>query len=60
MSALRKLPHIRQQLELPKASASIRVRAFATVWLRRYWPWLVVFAVVILGGALRGSAGGGR
>jgi hypothetical protein len=64
MSALRKLPHVREQLQQPgRATASVKVKARALVafmWLRRYWPWLVILAIVILGGSIRSAGSNGR
>jgi hypothetical protein len=59
--ALRKFPAVAQQLQLPKASGRVRARAAVAVgslWLRRHWPWLAVFAVIIAA-AVVGRVGDG-
>jgi hypothetical protein len=60
-AALRKVPHVAQQLQQQRqASASVKVKALGLVafmWLRRFWPWLVVLAVVVVGGTIRSRAG---
>lgn len=59
--ALRKFPAVAQQLQLPKASRKVRARAalsMGSIWLRRHWPWLAVFAVIIAA-AVVGRVGDG-
>lgn len=60
---LRRLPAVAQQLQLPKASGKVRAKAFALVWagrLRRQWPVVLIFAIIV-GAAVLGRYGdGGR
>jgi hypothetical protein len=60
---LRRLPAVAQQLQLPKASAGVRARAAVLVTaraLRRQWPVVLVFVVVVAGALLRHFTDGGR